>query len=301
MGYIAQLTIPKIKSDTNLKLYVYRSTNADDINTISKVANMQPILVIDQNIAEVHTVNGKECYIVNDTPDETIDGVSYNGPQLNVVPIKEYETEINLIMLNSYTPVNELILNPLELNHKEGIVFYYSVMYSIVFILPLLTMRMFAEERKNGTEQLLLTSPRSITEIVLGKYFAAISVIIITLIFSLIYYGILCFFKAPNLVPTLVMMLGFLLVAMAAIAIGMFISSLTENQIIAAVITIIFFVGSWFLPSVNDSFSIIDLMSNYQKFPAGLISITEVFNLLGIAIMFVLFTIIIMQRKKSVK
>lgn len=127
MGYIAQLTIPKIKSDTNLKLYVYRSTNADDINTISKVANLQPILVIDQNIAEVHTVNGKECYIVNDTPDETIDGVSYNGPQLNVVPIKEYETEINLIMLNSYTPVNELILNPLELNHKEGIVFYYSV------------------------------------------------------------------------------------------------------------------------------------------------------------------------------
>ena len=180
-------------------------------------------------------------------------------------------------------------------------VFGYVVMYGVVFLIPLLTMRMFAEERKNGTEQLLLTSPRSITEIVLGKYFAAISVIIITLIFSLIYYGILCFFKAPNLVPTLVMMLGFLLVAMAAIAIGMFISSLTENQIIAAVITIIFFVGSWFLPSVNDSFSIIDLMSNYQKFPAGLISITEVFNLLGIAIMFVLFTIIIMQRKKSVK
>ena len=182
-----------------------------------------------------------------------------------------------------------------------GALYYYTALYGLMIIVPILTMRMFAEERKNGTEQLLLTSPRSITEIVLGKYFAAISVIIITLIFSLIYYGILCFFKAPNLVPTLVMMLGFLLVAMAAIAIGMFISSLTENQIIAAVITIIFFVGSWFLPSVNDSFSIIDLMSNYQKFPAGLISITEVFNLLGIAIMFVLFTIIIMQRKKSVK
>ena len=183
----------------------------------------------------------------------------------------------------------------------ENIFYSLPTILVLAFIIPLLTMRSFAEERKNGTEQLLLTSPRSITEIVLGKYFAAISVIIITLIFSLIYYGILCFFKAPNLVPTLVMMLGFLLVAMAAIAIGMFISSLTENQIIAAVITIIFFVGSWFLPSVNDSFSIIDLMSNYQKFPAGLISITEVFNLLGIAIMFVLFTIIIMQRKKSVK
>ncbi len=162
-------------------------------------------------------------------------------------------------------------------------------------------MRMFAEERKNGTEQLLLTSPRSITEIVLGKFLAGVSVIVITLIFSLIYYAILCFFKAPNLVPTLVMILGFLLVGMAAISIGMFISSLTENQIISAVVTIVFFVSSWFLPNLNDNFSIIDLMSNYQKFPAGLISMSEVVNLLGITVVFILFTIIIMQRKKSIK
>ena len=162
-------------------------------------------------------------------------------------------------------------------------------------------MRMFAEERKNGTEQLLLTSPRSITEIVLGKFLAGVSVIVITLIFSLIYYAILCFFKAPNLVPTLVMKLGFLLVGMAAISIGMFISSLTENQIISAVVTIVFFVSSWFLPNLNDNFSIIDLMSNYQKFPAGLISMSEVVNLLGITVVFILFTIIIMQRKKSIK
>ena len=182
-----------------------------------------------------------------------------------------------------------------------GALYFNTARYGLLIIVPILTMRMFAEERKNGTEQLLLTSPRSITEIVLGKFLAGVSVIVITLIFSLIYYAILCFFKAPNLVPTLVMILGFLLVGMAAISIGMFISSLTENQIISAVVTIVFFVSSWFLPNLNDNFSIIDLMSNYQKLPAGLISITEVFNLLGIAIMFVLFTIIIMQRKKSVK
>ena len=180
-------------------------------------------------------------------------------------------------------------------------VFFYSVMYIVIFLIPLLTMRTFAEERKNGTEQLLLTSPRSITEIVLGKFLAGVSVIVITLIFSLIYYAILCFFKAPNLVPTLVMILGFLLVGMAAISIGMFISSLTENQIISAVVTIVFFVSSWFLPNLNDNFSIIDLMSNYQKFPAGLISMSEVVNLLGITVVFILFTIIIMQRKKSIK
>ncbi|CDE97329.1 aBC-2 type transporter [Clostridium sp. CAG:567] len=182
-----------------------------------------------------------------------------------------------------------------------GNLYFNTARYGLLIIVPILTMRMFAEERKNGTEQLLLTSPRSITEIVLGKFFAGVSVIVITLIFSLIYYAILCFFKAPNLVPTLVMILGFLLVGMAAISIGMFISSLTENQIISAVVTIVFFVSSWFLPNLNDNFSIIDLMSNYQKFPAGLISMSEVVNLLGITVVFILFTIIIMQRKKSIK
>ena len=182
-----------------------------------------------------------------------------------------------------------------------GNLYFNTARYGLLIIVPILTMRMFAEERKNGTEQLLLTSPRSITEIVLGKFLAGVSVIVITLIFSLIYYAILCFFKAPNLVPTLVMILGFLLVGMAAISIGMFISSLTENQIISAVVTIVFFVSSWFLPNLNDNFSIIDLMSNYQKFPAGLISMSEVVNLLGITVVFILFTIIIMQRKKSVK
>ncbi len=182
-----------------------------------------------------------------------------------------------------------------------GNLYFNTARYGLLIIVPILTMRMFAEERKNGTEQLLLTSPRSITEIVLGKFLAGVSVIVITLIFSLIYYVILCFFKAPNLVPTLVMILGFLLVGMAAISIGMFISSLTENQIISAVVTIVFFVSSWFLPNLNDNFSIIDLMSNYQKFPAGLISMSEVVNLLGITVVFILFTIIIMQRKKSIK
>lgn len=182
-----------------------------------------------------------------------------------------------------------------------GNLYFNTARYGLLIIVPILTIRMFAEERKNGTEQLLLTSPRSITEIVLGKFLAGVSVIVITLIFSLIYYAILCFFKAPNLVPTLVMILGFLLVGMAAISIGMFISSLTENQIISAVVTIVFFVSSWFLPNLNDNFSIIDLMSNYQKFPAGLISMSEVVNLLGITVVFILFTIIIMQRKKSIK
>ena len=135
----------------------------------------------------------------------------------------------------------------------------------------------------------------------MGKFLAAVTLIVITLLFSLLYYVILCFFKAPSLSQTLVCALGFLLVAMAAIALGMFISSLTENQVIAAIVTMVLLVVPWFLPNISDAFSIIDLMSSYQKFPAGLISVAEVTNLLAFAIMFILFTIIIMQRRKSIK
>lgn len=185
--------------------------------------------------------------------------------------------------------------------YDMGNLYFNTARYGLLLIIPIITMRMFAEERKNGTEQLLLTSPRSITGIVLGKFFAAVTLIVITLVFSLLYFVILCFFKAPNLVPTLVCALGFLLVAMAAISLGMFISSLTENQVIAAIVTMVLLVVPWFLPNISDAFSIIDLMSSYQKFPAGLISVAEVTNLLAFAIMFILFTIIIMQRRKSIK
>lgn len=186
-------------------------------------------------------------------------------------------------------------------SYDMGELYFYTAMYGTAIIIPVITMRMFAEERKNGTEQLLLTSPRSITEIVLGKFFAAVTLIAIILVFSLIYYVILCFLKAPNLVPVLVMIFGFLLVYMAAIAIGMFISSLTENQIISAAVTGIFFIISWFLPNFGDVFSSINLITNYDKFAYGLISIKSVINLITLVIMFVLFTIIIMQRKKSIK
>ena len=182
-----------------------------------------------------------------------------------------------------------------------GNLYFNTARYGLLVIVPIITMRMFAEERKTGTEQLLLTSPKSITGIVFGKFFAAVALIAITLVISLIYYVILCFFQAPNIVPTVVMILGFLLLSMAAISLGMFASSITENQVIAAIITIVFLVVPWFLPNFGEAFTIIDLMSSYQKFPAGLISVKEVVNLLSFALVFILITIIIMQRRKSVK
>lgn len=182
-----------------------------------------------------------------------------------------------------------------------GNLYYNTAMYGLMLIIPILTMRLFAEERKNGTEQLLLTSPRSVTGIVLGKFFAATIVVAITLLISLMYFAILTYFGSPNLVPTLIMMFGFLLLSMSAISIGMFASSITENQIVAAVITAAVLILPWFLPNINPSLAALDLMNYYSKFPAGLLSATEVVGLVSFAIMFILFTVIVLKRRKAVK
>ena len=182
-----------------------------------------------------------------------------------------------------------------------GDLYYATARYGLLLMIPLLTMRMFSEERKNGTEQLLLTSPRSVTSIVLGKFFSALAVILITLVLSIIYAVIISFFGNVNIPTLLVTMLGFLLVAMAAISIGMLASSLTENQIIAAIITIVVLVAPWFLVDISTVFSSIDLIDKFIKFPNGLISIADTISLLSITVMCILITIVIIKRRKMVK
>ena len=182
-----------------------------------------------------------------------------------------------------------------------GNLYYATARYGLLLMVPLLTMRMFSEERKNGTEQLLLTSPRTVTSIVLGKFFAAVAVILITLILSIIYAVIISFFGTVNIPTLIVTIVGFLLVAMAAISIGMLASSLTENQIISAIITIVVLVAPWFLVDISTVFSSIDLIDKFLKFPSGLVSVSDTVCLLSITVMCILITIILIKRRKTVK
>ena len=180
--------------------------------------------------------------------------------------------------------------------------FYYTAEL-LTFTIALLTMGMFAGERKNGTETLLLTSSRSITGIVIGKLLAALVVIIITEIFSLMYFGILCTFagKITGVRESLATLFGFILLSASYISFGMFISSLTENQIIAGVLTVILLLVSWFIPNLSDSFGMISPIYLFQKYPSGIIAGQETITLLTQIIMFTLLTIIVMQRRKNLK
>lgn len=182
-----------------------------------------------------------------------------------------------------------------------GYAYHDTAFFGIVITAPILTMRMFSEERKNGTEQLLLTSPCSISGIVFGKLIAALMVISITLVLTLIFFVIVSFLGTANLPAVLVSIFGFLLMAMAAISVGMFASSITENQIISGVITIAFLIVSLFFQNFGGAWRNLCLMSFYEKFPSGLVSINEIVGLISFSAVFIAFTIIVMQRRKSVK
>ena len=179
--------------------------------------------------------------------------------------------------------------------------YYYVALYGLIIAVPMLTMRMFSEERKNGTEQLLLTSPISITKVVLGKLISSLGVIIITLLISFGYFGLVSLFGKASIMSVLTAMLGFVLVSIAALSVGMFASSITENQVISAIVTVAFLVLTLFIENISSSLSSLSIMSFYEKFPVGVISLKEIAGLISFSIVFIALTILVMQRRKSVK
>lgn len=123
---IVKIMIPRLSD--HYKLYVYRSTSTDDINTITKLADKEPVFIIDEAVTPTETLaDGKDYYIVYDKSGyPQPDGVVFNGPAANTVPTVEYETQVAIEKINDYTYVNVLQLNPLEIDYK-GTVLYYNV------------------------------------------------------------------------------------------------------------------------------------------------------------------------------
>lgn len=121
---------------------------------------------------------------------------------------------------------------------------FNSITFVFLIVIPVLTMRVLSEERRQKTDQLLLTAPVSITKIVCGKFFALLTVYLIPILVICLYPLIMRQFGSISYVQNYTAILGFFLLGAANIAIGLFISSLTENQIVAAVLTfVVMFIG----------------------------------------------------------
>lgn len=151
----------------------------------------------------------------------------------------------------------------------------------LILIMPLLTMRLFSEEKKARTNELLMTSPITITEIVLGKFIAVMMVYLLLLVLSLHLPLVLSVAVPISWSPLFASYLGLFLMGGIFLSMGLFASSLTENQIIAAVISFGILIGLWMMSAsghnaggsvLKEVVSYLSLMSHLDGFVKGLIS-----------------------------
>ena len=128
---------------------------------------------------------------------------------------------------------------------------------TFVFLIsvPILTMRVLAEERKQKTDQLLLTAPVSVEKIVFGKYLALVAVFAIPVVIMCVYPLIMSKFGTISYASAYTGILGFFLLGCANLAIGVFMSALTESQVIAAVLTFVFLFAFYMMNGISSFFS----------------------------------------------
>jgi gliding motility-associated transport system permease protein len=169
--------------------------------------------------------------------------------------------------------VNEQMLRPLLLNTTV----------LILFILPMVTMRSYAEEKKSGTIELLLTSPVTDLQIIMGKFLGALALYVLMLAVTLIHVAILFIYGQPEWQPIATAYLGLLLMGGSFIALGLFISSLTKNQVVAGMATfgvfllfwVIDWIGSFSGPTVAALTNYLSITQNFDDFSKGVLDLSH--------------------------
>ncbi len=192
--------------------------------------------------------------------------------------------------------INQMVFGPL----------FSNMSIILLLVIPLLTMRLFAEEKKIGTEELLMTSPVSVWQIIFGKFLASISVLLAMLALT----GLLSLFTFiygnPELKPVLNGYLGLFLMGSAFIALGLFFSSLTENQIVAAVLTfgalLLFWVLNWAASSASgfwkDVLNYTSFFQHFENATQGILDTTDLIYYLSFSFFGVFLTHAVIQSRR---
>jgi ABC-2 type transport system permease protein len=143
-------------------------------------------------------------------------------------------------------------LEQLNLNDHLLAPFYQIMWIVVLFLVPGLTMGLFTSEKTNGTQELLMTSPITMWELVLGKYLAAAAMVTLLVVMLGLWTAILFLYGEPELLKTLSGLLGMWLIGLAYAAVGCFASSLTRNQLIAFFLALVLLLILWLLSVVAD-------------------------------------------------
>ena len=189
---------------------------------------------------------------------------------------------------------------------------FSSMFYIVLFLIPVLTMKLLSEEKKNRTDQGLLTAPVGLWEIVLGKYFAALTLYIIAESVVFIYAFILNYLGDVVWTPLLGNYVAMIFLGAAFIAVGLFISSLTENQMASAVVSLVVLFVIYLSEMLVSSFenggklkkaihfvvSKLAFYSRYVEFTRGVFSLPSIVFFIRAAFLFNFFTVKVLEKRR---
>lgn len=200
------------------------------------------------------------------------------------------------------------LINPAE---AEVTSYFLFIIFTFIVLIPLLTMRSLSEERKTKTEQLLLTSPVSLTGMIFAKFLAAFVLFSGTLLISCLNFYVLYKFEATagqtNAAVLAGNIISIMLVGAAFISIGLFISAMTENQLTAAIIsitTILFLlISGAFSGAINNTFiryalDFVSIFSRFSAFTYGIFDFSSVIYYISIVVIFLFLTIRIYEMRR---
>ncbi len=195
--------------------------------------------------------------------------------------------------------------------------YFGYICYVFIVAVPLLTMKMFSEEKKLKTDQLWLTAPVKISQVVFGKFLSALAVLGIAVGITLVFLVFLGIYGNPAVIQSLVGYVGIILYGAMLIAMGMLISSLTQNQVISAVLTLALVGLLTFIQSMGFDFTglfdgafaflgfalnglteFLNINGRFIDFARGILNVVPIIYFVSITALFVLLTVCVIERRR---
>jgi ABC-2 type transport system permease protein len=233
---------------------------------------------------------------------------------MNTLAIAERElksffvSSIAWIIAAAFMAMSGFLFSVILLNSNEASLRFLISNLSVIllFVAPFLTMRLLSEEIRLGTVELLLTNPVRDLEVVLGKFLGAMGFVLVMLVQTLYFPALLFIFGSPDPGPILTGYLGVLLQAAAFVAIGLAISSTTENQIVAAFLTFALNLILWLSESISQFvgkpldavMKYLSITSHFQDFSRGVIDTSHVIFFLSVVAAALFLTYLSLQSRR---
>lgn len=182
-----------------------------------------------------------------------------------------------------------------------------ELMIILIVLIPILTMRTLSEEKKNKTDQCLLTAPVSLGGIVAGKFLAAFLIYVMGVAITLVYAVVVSAYAEPDWAVILGNITGLVLLGAAFIAVGIFCSSFTENQVVSAVVSFITMIALYLFTTIGnlipvdfiaDIFSKLSFWERYYGFTYGLFDLSNVLFFISAAVVFLFLSVRVLEKRR---